>query len=70
MKIIYPQEDETVAIITVAEVEGVDLVEIGKKLVPTGVRFKVVKDTDVIDEPTYWAAWRVDFAKADGIGEA
>lgn len=73
MKIIYPQDDDTVAVMAVNPrlLETHTLVEVGTKHVPAGKKFKVVEDSDLPQDEEFWAAWRVDFTSDfDGIGEA
>ena len=73
MKIMYPQDDDTVAVMAVNPrlLETQTMVEIGTKHVPAGKNFKIVEDSDLPEDDTFWAAWRVDFSKNnDGTGEA
>lgn len=71
MKIIYEQDDSTIATMAVAgqDLSMEQMVEFGIKFVPNGKVFKVVEDSDLPD-PLFWEAWRVDFSEHDGIGEA
>lgn len=41
-----------------------------KKYVPLGQPFKIVEDTDLPADQTFFDAWEADFSKPDGIGEA
>lgn len=70
--IIYPLDDETVAVMTANEklLANLSMLEIAKKHVPNGKKFKIIEREDLPDE-TFWPAWRVDFdADNDGVGEA
>jgi len=44
--------------------------ELGKKDVPTGLKYKIVEDSDFPPEKTFRNAWVVDDSElTDGIGE-
>ncbi|MDH2644772.1 MULTISPECIES: hypothetical protein [Acinetobacter] len=44
--------------------------EIAKKDVPTGVKYKIVEDSEVLTDRTFRDAWTVDEATlTDGVGE-
>ena len=71
MKIIYPAEGGNVAVMVVHQKFEADMVAAGKKLVPQGLPFKVVDDSDLPDDDTFFDAWEYDFsADSDGTGEA
>lgn len=73
MKIIYQQDDNTVAVMGVNPklLETKTMIEVGTTFVPAGKKFKVVEDSDLPTDETFWAAWRVDFSTDfDGTGEA
>ena len=67
MKIIYPNQDNTVAILMPCEC-GLTIKEIAMKDVPAGVPYLIVEDSDLPSDWTYSAAWEVDFSKPDGYG--
>lgn len=66
MKIIYEQEDGSVAVMAVSQGAS-DLQAIATKMVPLNKRFKIVDDADLPD-PEFADAWRVDFTTNDGTG--
>jgi hypothetical protein len=68
MKIIYPSPSGGVAVAAVNP-KFTDLVAAGKKFVPKGLPFKVVKDSDLPSDDTFFDAWEYDFSIKDGIGE-
>ena len=70
--IIYPQDDDTIATMAVNEklLANSTMIEIGKRYVPAGKKFKIIEPEDLPEE-IFWPAWRVDFdADNDGTGEA
>jgi hypothetical protein len=68
MKIIYPSPTGGVAVAAVNP-KYTDLVAAGKKFVPKGLPFKIVKDSDLPADDTFFDAWEYDFSVKDGIGE-
>lgn len=71
-KIIYKNESGGVAIITPTEeaLSFMTIDEIAKKDVPTGVKYKIVEDSEVPIDRTFRDAWTVDEATlTDGAGE-
>lgn len=67
MKIIYEQDDGSVAIMAVNERHSNNLYATAVKLVPLNKRFKLVNDSDLPDDE-FADAWRVDFTTNDGSG--
>ena len=66
-KIIHPNENG-IAIITPSGMFSVE--ETAKKDVPTGVKYKIIEDTDVPKDRTFRDAWDFDFSTDfDGVGE-
>jgi|TARA_R100001082_G_C4352078_1_gene155014 hypothetical protein len=66
-KIVYPNENGIAVINPTGElsVENTAL-----KDVPTGVKFKIIEDTDLPKDRTFRNAWEFDFSKDfDGVGE-
>ena len=44
--------------------------EIAKKDVPTGLKYKIVENSDIPTDDSFRDAWRVDLADlTDGVGE-
>lgn len=68
MKIIYPSPTGGVAVAAVHP-KYTDLVDAGQLFVPAGLPFKVVNDSDLPSDDTFFDAWEYDFSKNDGIGE-
>lgn len=72
MKIIYKNESGGVSILHPTD-EALSLMtidEIAKKDVPTGVKYKIVEDSEVPTDRTFRDAWTVDEATlTDGVGE-
>lgn len=66
MKIIFPNENGSIAIIFPTGILSLDAT--AKKDVPAGLPYLIVNDNDL---PTDWStseAWEVDFSKPDGYG--
>lgn len=70
MKIIYPTDAGTVAVMAVAPsvLASMSLLEAAKKYVPKGKPFKLVNNGD-LPEDDFQEAWVVDFSTNDGTGE-
>ena len=68
MKIIYPSPTGGVAVAAVNPKYS-DLVAAGKKFVPKGLPFKIVQDSDLPHDDTFFDAWEYDFSVKDGVGE-
>jgi hypothetical protein len=68
MKIIYPNGNSGVALAAVNP-KYTDLVAAGKKFVPKGLPFKVVNESDLPDDDTFFDAWEYNFSNNDGVGE-
>jgi hypothetical protein len=67
-KIIYPQEDGSIAMIIPAPDCGVTIEEIARKDVPIGVSYLIVNDNDLPEDDTYFNAWEADFSNPHGHG--
>lgn len=68
MKIIYPNGNGGVALAAVNP-KYTDLVAAGKKFVPKGLPFKVVNESELPEDDTFFDAWEYDFSNNDGVGE-
>ena len=71
MKIIYKNESGGVSIITPTDeaLSFMSIDEIAKKVVPTGLPYKIVEDSEVPTDRTFRDAWVVDEATlTDGVG--
>lgn len=66
MKIIYEQDNGSVAVMAVGQ-NSADLQAVATKMVPLNKRFKIIDDADLPD-PEFADAWRVDFTTNDGTG--
>jgi ribosomal protein S12 len=72
MKIIYKNESGGVSVIypTDEALSFMTIDEIAKKDVPTGVKYKIVEDSEVPTDRTFRNAWTVDESTlTDGVGE-
>lgn len=72
MKIIYKNEKDGVSILhpTDESLSFMTIDEIAKKDVPTGVRYKIVEDSEIPTDRTFRNAWIADEATLiDGVGE-
>ena len=71
MKIIYTNEDGGVSIVIPTD-EALSIMtidEIAKKDVPTGVKYKIVEDSEIPTDRTFRDAWTIDEAiLTDGVG--
>jgi len=69
-RIIYKQENGTIAIIIPANNETRTIDEIAKKDVPSGLAYKIVEASDISDDKTFRNAWTIDDAElTDGVGD-
>jgi len=64
--IIYPQDDNTVAIVYPSG--ELDIEEVARKDVPAGVAYKIVDVADIPSDRTFRNAWEADFTNPDGVG--
>jgi hypothetical protein len=69
MKIIYKTAENTVSVITATnEWEGT-LDELAQLDVPTGLKYKIVEDSDIPSDRSFRDAWEVDESElTDGVG--
>ena len=73
MKIIYKNENGGVSVITPTDeaLSFMTIDEIAKKDVPTGVKYKIVEDSEIPTDRTFRDAWEVDInILTDGEGSA
>jgi hypothetical protein len=68
MKIIYQNQDNTIAIIIPVEGCGLTVEQIAQKDVPHGVPYLIVEDSDLPSDWSTSAAWEADFSAPHGIG--
>nr|BAR26425.1 hypothetical protein [uncultured Mediterranean phage uvMED]BAR26488.1 hypothetical protein [uncultured Mediterranean phage uvMED] len=77
MRVVYRQEDGTVAIIapSLTEINPATgniwtIEEIAAKDVPTGLKYKIIEDSDVPTDRSFRNSWTVDESDlTDGVGE-
>tara|TARA_R100000773_G_C4218674_1_gene117156 strand:+ start:972 stop:1211 length:240 start_codon:yes stop_codon:yes gene_type:complete len=70
-RILFKQEDGTVAIVSPSDNCGLTVEEIAVKDVPKGFKFKIVPKSEIPSDTTFRNAWIVDEADlTDGVGEA
>ena len=69
MKIIYKAPEGTVSILIPSQEWTGTMEELGKKDVPTGLKFKIVEDSVIPSDGSFRNAWEVDEAElTDGVG--
>jgi len=66
MKIIYPQENGLVAVIT--PTGDLPLEEVCRKDVKAGRPYLIIDDSDVPEDWSFRNAWEADFSNPDGYG--
>ena len=67
MRIIYKREDGGVAVVYPVFAEGVDA--LAKDVVPTGLKYKIVEDSEIPDDRTFRDAWVIAESElTDGVG--
>lgn len=68
IRIIHPNEDNSITIVTPALNCGIPIEEIARKDVPAGVPFRYMDESLIPPDLEYWAAWEADFSNPDGYG--
>jgi len=69
-RIIYKQDNGTIAIIIPAPKETRTMEEIARKDVPTGKAYKIVNVSEISSDRTFRDAWTIDDSElTDGVGE-
>lgn len=68
MKIIYQNQDDTIAIIMPVEGCGLTIEQIAQKDVPFGVAYLITEDSDLPEDWSTSSAWEADFSSPSGIG--
>ena len=69
MRIIYKTAENTVSVLTPSINWSGTLQELAKKDVPTGLKYKIVEDSDIPTDRSFRNAWEVDEAElTDGVG--
>ena len=68
-RIIYKNDDESVAIIVPADC-GLTIEQIAKKDVPTGKSYKIINSSEIPSDKTLRNSWSINDAElTDGVGE-
>lgn len=67
-RIIYPQQNGSVALIIPAPNCGLTVEEIARKDVPAGVPYLIVNNPDLPEDHSFFDAWEADFSNPDGYG--
>jgi hypothetical protein len=69
MKIIYKTPENTVSVLTPTLEWSGTMEELAQKDVPTGLKYKIVEDSDIPSDRSFRDAWEVDEAElTDGVG--
>jgi len=69
MKILYKTKEGGVAVIIPSPEWTGTMEELAQKDVPTGLKYKIVEDSDIPSDRSFRNAWEVDEAElTDGVG--
>ena len=69
MKIIYKTLENTVSVISASPEWSGTMEELAQRDVPTGLKYKIVEDSDIPTDRSFRDAWEVDEADlTDGVG--
>ena len=69
MRIIYKTLENTVSVIAPSPRWTGTMEELAQKGVPTGLKYKIVEDSDIPSDRSFRNAWEVDEAElTDGVG--
>lgn len=69
MRIIYKTTENTVSVISPSPNWIGTMEELAQKDVPTGLKYKIVEDSDIPTDRSFRNAWEVDEAElTDGVG--
>jgi hypothetical protein len=69
-RIIYKQENGTIAVISPSAQSGLTVEQIAKKDVPSGLPYKIIDLSDLPSDRTFRNAWEIEDAQlTDGVGE-
>ena len=66
--IIYPQENNSIAVCAPALQCPIPIYEIARKDVPAGVPFLIVEASEFPQDDEFFEAWEADFSNPDGYG--
>ena len=69
MKIIYKTLENTVSVISASPEWSGTMEELAQRDVPTGLKYKIVEDSDIPTDRSFRDAWEVDESElTDGVG--
>jgi hypothetical protein len=69
MRIIYKTPENTVSVIVPSQEWTGTMEELAQKDVPTGLKYKIVEDSDISDDRSFRNAWEVaESDLTDGVG--
>ena len=69
MRIIYKTSENTVSVIAQSHNWSGTLEELAQKDVPTGLKYKIVEDSDIPSDRSFRNAWEVAESElTDGVG--
>jgi hypothetical protein len=69
MRIIYKTPENTVSVIMASPEWTGTMEELAQKDVPTGLKYKIVEDSDIPSDRSFRGAWEIDEAElTDGVG--
>lgn len=66
--IIYNNEDGLLSIFKPVDGLATPLEEVAKIIVPNGVFYRIIDESDIPADRTFRAAWEADFTNPDGVG--
>jgi hypothetical protein len=66
--IIYPQENNSIAVCAPAPECEIPIYEIARKDVPAGVPFLIIDANLLPEDQEFFEAWEADFSNPDGVG--
>jgi len=66
--IIYPNDDDGVAIVIPSPNTKYTIEQLALKDVPKGKPYKIIEHTDVPTDRTFRSAWEADFTEPEGFG--
>lgn len=67
-RIIYPNGNGGIAVITPSDKSDLPVVEIARKDVPAGVPYRIVDEADIPSDRSQRDLWTADFSQPDGYG--
>ena len=67
-KIIYPNDDDGVAIVVPCPNTKYTIEQLALKDVPKGKPYRIIEHTDIPTDRTFRNAWEADFTDPDGFG--